>query len=104
MFQKLLGRWHGAQHEEEHARNSKTHLRCSTHAMPKREGCIDCKGWSHLPIPTPADMPCFLQLNEILAAGADVSVKGIDGKTPMQLASKAEALDLLKQYAGKVAA
>jgi 2,3-bisphosphoglycerate-independent phosphoglycerate mutase len=45
-----------------------------------------------------------LQVGEILRAGADVAVKGLDGKTPMQLASKPELIALLKEYEAKATA
>ncbi len=45
-----------------------------------------------------------VQVGEILKAGADVRVKGLDGKTPMQLASKPELIALLKEYEAKAAA
>ncbi len=44
------------------------------------------------------------KVNEILKAGADVTVKGLDGRTPVQLASKPELLELLKQYESQAAA
>jgi 2,3-bisphosphoglycerate-independent phosphoglycerate mutase len=45
-----------------------------------------------------------LQVGEILRAGADVTVKGLDGKTPLQLATKPELITLLKEYEAKATA
>ncbi len=39
------------------------------------------------------------KVQEILGAGADPSVKGLDGKTPLELATKSELVKLLKDAA-----
>lgn len=43
----------------------------------------------------------FPKVQEILKAGADVTVKGLDGKRPLELASKPELRALLQEYEGK---
>ncbi|KAJ9507871.1 hypothetical protein QJQ45_021205 [Haematococcus lacustris] len=44
------------------------------------------------------------KIGEILRAGADVRAKGLDGRTPLQIATKPEVLSLLKEYEAKAAA
>lgn len=44
------------------------------------------------------------KIAEILKAGADPNVKDDDGKTPLELATKQETIDVIKEYADKVAA
>ncbi|GFH13321.1 ANK_REP_REGION domain-containing protein, partial [Haematococcus lacustris] len=44
------------------------------------------------------------KIGEILRAGADVRAKGLDGRTPLQIATKPEVLNLLKEYEAKAAA
>jgi hypothetical protein len=41
------------------------------------------------------------KVEELLDAGADLSVRNLDGKSPMDLATKPEILVMLKEYAAK---
>jgi hypothetical protein len=47
------------------------------------------------------DIRCTLQVNEILNAGADLSCKDLEGRTPAQIATKPELVDLIKEFEGK---
>lgn len=42
------------------------------------------------------------KIKEILEAGANPNIKGLDGKTPAELATKAETIAIIKEAAGKV--
>jgi ankyrin repeat protein len=44
-----------------------------------------------------------LQIVELLSAGADLSVKDNVGKSPMDIATKPEVLDIMKSHLAKKA-
>ncbi len=43
------------------------------------------------------------KVQELLAAGADVTVQDLDGRTPLQLATKPEVLDMLRKREAQLA-
>ena len=75
------------------------------------EGCYD-RMEAMLKVLAPVDAILLLaasqndtpKLIELIENGADLKVKGLDGKTAMDLATKAETLEVLRKAAGQVAA
>lgn len=52
----------------------------------------------------PPDLPLAItctQIAELLFAGADLTVKDNNGKSPMDLATKPEVLDMMKAHLAK---